>query len=50
MNKKLFSDIFQMVAGNILCAFALGCFALPRRLGSNRITYRDDDDGLFRLG
>ena len=29
MNKKLFSDIFQMVAGNILCAFALGCFALP---------------------
>ena len=29
MNKKLFSDIFQMVAGNIICAFALGCFALP---------------------
>lgn len=29
MNKKLASEIAQMVAGNIICAFALGCFALP---------------------
>ncbi len=28
-NKKLITDVAQMVAGNIICAFALGCFALP---------------------
>ena len=28
-DKKLFSEVVQMVAGNIICAFALGCFALP---------------------
>ena len=28
-DKKLISEIVQMVAGNIICAFALGCFALP---------------------
>jgi uncharacterized membrane-anchored protein YitT (DUF2179 family) len=27
--KKVYTDIVQMVAGNIICAFALGCFALP---------------------
>ncbi|MBE6039789.1 MAG: YitT family protein [Clostridiales bacterium] len=27
--KKIYTDVLQMVAGNIICAFALGCFALP---------------------
>lgn len=27
--KKVYSDVAQMVAGNIICAFAMGCFALP---------------------
>ena len=30
-DKKLFSEVVQMVAGNIICAFALGCFALRFR-------------------
>ncbi len=29
LNRKIVSDVAQMVAGNIICAFALGCFALP---------------------
>ncbi len=29
MDKKLISEIAQMISGNIICAFALGCFALP---------------------
>ena len=29
MNKRVISEIIQMIAGNIICAFALGCFALP---------------------
>lgn len=29
INKKLISELAQMVGGNIICAFALGCFALP---------------------
>ena len=29
LNKKIVSEIAQMVGGNIICAFALGCFALP---------------------
>jgi uncharacterized membrane-anchored protein YitT (DUF2179 family) len=29
MDKKLISEVVQMVLGNIVCAFALGCFALP---------------------
>lgn len=28
-DKKIISDVIQMVSGNIICAFALGCFALP---------------------
>lgn len=28
-DKKLITDVAQMVSGNIICAFALGCFALP---------------------
>ena len=28
-DKKLLSDFVQMISGNIICAFALGCFALP---------------------
>ena len=29
IDKKVVSEVIQMVAGNIICAFALGCFALP---------------------
>jgi len=29
MNKRVISEVVQMIAGNIICAFALGCFALP---------------------
>ena len=29
IDKKVISEVAQMVAGNIICAFALGCFALP---------------------
>ena len=28
-DRKFISEIVQMVSGNIICAFALGCFALP---------------------
>ena len=28
-DRKLLSEVVQMIAGNIICAFALGCFALP---------------------
>ncbi len=28
-DRKLLSEVVQMVSGNIICAFALGCFALP---------------------
>lgn len=28
-DKKLISEVLQMISGNIICAFALGCFALP---------------------
>ena len=30
--KKIVSEIAQMIAGNIICAFALGCFALPSNM------------------
>ena len=28
-DKRLVTEVLQMIAGNIICAFALGCFALP---------------------